>query len=171
MRVNRNKEALLSSEVLRGWLHYDPNTGLFTRIVGCGKGAAVGDVAGTLTKNGYVIISVHCLRFMAQRLAFLYMTGNWPTGIVDHKNGCKSDNKWDNLRDATKVLNAGNAQPHADSTTGIKGVFMAPGGKFRSAIGRNGRQVHLGTFPTIEDAHQAYIKAAGDYFGEYARFE
>lgn len=156
-----------ATEVAR-LLDYDPQTGIFTRRIGTGKGAAKGAIAGTLTSAGYVAICLHQRRLFAHRLAFVFMTGAYPPGIVDHINGHKSDNRWENLRVADKVANAGNAKGHADAQIPLKGVSRAPGGKFRASLGVRGRQIHLGVFTNPCDAHAAYAKAAASIFKEFA---
>lgn len=156
------------SDVLRH-LSYDPYTGIFIRKIGTGKGAAVGDIAGTLTVKGYISISICRRRTFAHRLAFVFMTGFYPVNIVDHENNNRSDNRWTNLRLATKVSNAGNAKGHLDAKIPLKGVSLTSNGKFRASIGIDGKQIHLGTFPDAILAHTAYVKAASSHFKEFAR--
>lgn len=155
--------------VILSHLSYDPKTGLFTRLIGTGKGAYAGATAGTKTTAGYITISVRQRRTFAHRLAFVFMTGAYPDGIVDHINGDKSDNRWANLRLADKKMNAGNARHHRDAAVPLKGVSTAPKGKFRAAIGIDGRQIHLGTFSDPSSAHKAYIEAAAYHFKEFSR--
>lgn len=156
-------------EQVRKYLSYNPSTGTFTRRIGTGKGAHIGAVAGQLTKAGYTTISVCGRRHFAHRLAFAYMLGRYPEGIVDHKNGLKSDNRWENLREASKADNAGNAKPHKDAAIPVKGVSFTQNGKYRAAIGIKGKQKHLGTFETLPEAAEAYSRAAQETFGQFAR--
>ena len=151
-------------------IRYDPVTGLFYRKVGTGKGAHVGAVCGTITSKGYVCISLRQKRYMAHRLAFLLMLGEFQSGIVDHINMSKSDNRWSNLRVCDKFLNAGNAKAHKDSKTGVKGVSPW-NGYYKSTIGVNNKQVTIGYFKDVETARLAYEKYAKDHFGEFARSE
>lgn len=159
----------VSEADVRKYLSYDPATGIFTRLVGTGKGAQIGATAGTKTVKGYVTISLRQRRTFAHRLAFVFMTGSYPDGIVDHINGDKSDNRWANLRVADKVSNAGNAHGHRDAQIPLKGVSPAPNKKFRASIGVGGRQIHLGTFSDPLTAHAAYAKAAAKHFKEFAK--
>lgn len=94
----------LTAERLRELLHYDPETGLFTRQVTTGGryGAQAGAVAGTKHHGGRTLISVESKRHFADRLAFLYMTGEWPTHEVRHANEQPDDDRWSNLRDEPK---------------------------------------------------------------------
>lgn len=89
----------ITAEDLRNLLHYDPETGVFTRLVSTGGryGARAGSVAGTLHPDGRVMISVRSRLYKAHRLAWLYMTGEWPEQDVLHRNHRSDDNRWSNL--------------------------------------------------------------------------
>lgn len=45
------------------------------------------------------------LGYLLHRLAYLYMTGNWPLGEIHHVNHNPSDNRWANLADVTPLEN------------------------------------------------------------------
>jgi hypothetical protein len=105
---------------------------------------------------------------MAHRLAWLYMTGVWPTKDIDHQDRNRQNNKWKNLREATFSQNKANASKNYNKS-GYKGAYSQHGKTFFSSIGVNGKRIYLGTFPTAKLAHQAYVKAAKHYFGEFAR--
>lgn len=89
-------------------LHYDPETGTFTWLIDRSIRAYAGEVAGYTDKRGYVGISVDNVDYRASRLAWLYMTGEWPKRQVDHKNKIRGDNSWNNLRDISSLLNNNN---------------------------------------------------------------
>lgn len=87
------------------------------------------------------------------------MTGTFPTSITDHKNGVKSDNRWDNLREATKQLNGQNRrEAHKNNITGFLGVSKRCEGQYRASINNNGVKLNIGTFTTPEAAHLAYVE-------------
>lgn len=163
-----------TADELRQLLHYDPQTGVFTRI-SSKRGDRVGEIAGTLRPDGYLTISVHNVQHRAQRLAWLYMTGMWPRHQIDHKDGNRSSNKWSNLRDATARQNRANMKGHGKLP---KGVSFIPG-RYGRALSRpyqaqicvNYCRRYLGTFETAEEAHAAYRIAAVELNGEFARFE
>ena len=76
----------LTVERLRDALHYNPDTGTFTWLIsGCGPGGGgvrgVGKPAGRISRAGYVRLSLDCVRYRAHRLAWLYMTGEWPAAF------------------------------------------------------------------------------------------
>jgi hypothetical protein len=118
-----------------------------------------GAVAGTVNSNGYRTVSLRSRIHFAHRLIWLYMTGEWPNGWVDHIDGDKLNNKWANLRDVTPQVNKQNLRkPHKDSSTGLLGAYRHRD-RFRSYIGLNGVQHWIGSFDTAEEAHQAYVEA------------
>lgn len=152
----------LTAGRLRELLHYDPETGVFTRLARTSNSIKVGDVAGTADSDGYIQISVDGVLYRAHRLAWLYMTGAWSKGVIDHVNGVKGDNRFANLRPATNAENQQN-QRRAQSSNklGLLGVCRVcrEGKRFKAQIMVDGRQIYLGTFDTPEQAHAAYLAA------------
>jgi hypothetical protein len=87
----------LTAERLRERLHYDAETGVFTRRVGSGH-AHAGDMAGSVHSTGYVRIGIDGGKYTAHCLAWLYVHGVWPSDQIDHINRNRSDNRIANLR-------------------------------------------------------------------------
>ena len=139
-------------------LSYCPDTGVFTwKVSRRGGKAKAGQEAGHINPRGYRVINLVGAKFKAHRLAFLLMTGDWPTQHVDHINGVKDDNKWCNLREVSNGINAQNLKKaHQDSTTGLLGVTQYRG-RFKAQIMVNGQIRRLGTFSTPEVAHEVYL--------------
>lgn len=154
-------------EVLLKLLHYDPNTGVFTWL-SSNRGHTVGDVAGSPNGKGYLHISIDRKQYPAQILAWFYVTGTWPCGFVDHKNRIVTDNRWDNLREATVKQNSSNRGLSKQNKSGYKGVREEKNGKFMARITIDGKSTHLGTFATAAKAAEAYDSAALTHFGEFA---
>jgi len=94
----------LSHEYLRKILHYNPLSGEFRWLRSRGRGLR-GMIAGSVTGVGYRQIQIDGIFYYASRLAWFYMTKEWPEFIVDHENENKEDNSWDNLREATDSQN------------------------------------------------------------------
>lgn len=147
-------------EYLVARLKYDPETGDFVRIksVPGNKGKA-GNKAGLVSVQGYIQINFRGAKKPAHRLAWLYMTGDWPKHDVDHINGVRNDNRWINLREADDTINAQNQRKaHSNSKTGLLGASPF-GSRFKAQIQIDKKVVHLGMFATAEEAHQAYLTA------------
>lgn len=146
---------MLTAERLRELLHYDPKTGAFTWIVARPK-CRVGEVAGGLTEKGYRKIRIDGRKYLAHRLAWLYMTGEWPADEIDHERSERDDNRWVKLRPADRLTNQRNQKRFRTNTSGVTGV--APAGKKWSAYiggGSDRKQIQLGTFAEFDDAVQA----------------
>lgn len=152
----------LTQRKLKSLLRYEPKTGKFIWLVWRPNGIRVGDVAGGEHGDGYWCIGVCGKIYLAHRLAWLYMTGVWPSE-VDHINMNRSDNRWKNLRHADGVMNRQNIRkPRAHNKTGFLGVHIQ-NGKFKAQIRVNFKPMHLGYHDTPELAHAAYLKAKRKY--------
>lgn len=159
----------LTAERLRELLHYDAETGVFTRAVHWNNPKLVGTVAGSTRRTGYIDIKVCCRKFAAHRLAFLYMVGHWPPHDVDHINGVRGDNRWCNLRLATRAENSRNRRVSPLKKSALPKGITVNNGRFRARIFRDGSMIQLGYFPSIEAAEAAYKVAEALVFGPYAR--
>lgn len=145
-------------QALREALEYLPDRGVFLwKIATHGNGGAIepSDEAGT-PKDGYIQIGFRGRIYRRARLAWLFMTGEFPPkGFdVDHRNTKRCDDRWSNLRLRTRSQNNHNTiRLRPDNTTGHRGVFRGkkPGTWF-ARITYEGRVIHLGTFDTIEAA-------------------
>lgn len=151
---------MLTQDRLKAVLDYNPETGVFVWKEWRGGKAHAGTAAGRLSR-GYVGIGVDGRRYRAHRLAWLYVTGEWPADEIDHINGAKADNRWVNLRQADRSINNQNrVRAHRNNTTGVLGVRPMLGTtRFFASIRIRGRSIHLGTFDTTEQAHAAYLDA------------
>lgn len=156
MNGSSSKE-MLTQERLKHFISYCPLTGLFVRIRNH-QSAKASTVITTRTK-GYIDIQIDNKVYKAHRLAFLYMTGNFPPEFVDHINGNRSDNRFSNLRLATLAENNGNTHtPRGRS--GILGVdWDTKSRKWHARIKVDKINHNLGYFNSQEDAVMAY-KAA-----------
>jgi len=157
---------------LRDVLHYDDEAGEFRWLKRTSRSVYVGDLAGNLdASSGYRDITIDGRSYRAHQLAWLYMTGKWCAGVIDHRDRNPSNNRWDNLRRATVSQNNANRRRHRNNACGFKGVMRLGAGRWRAGIRKNGRRHHLGVFSTPQAAHAAYVAAARRLFGEFARTE
>jgi hypothetical protein len=161
----------LTQELLRSLLTYDPANGTFTWIRSMlnHRPDLVGTLAGSEGDRGYLAVQIGGTRYFAHRLAWLYIHGFMPS-MIDHINGNRSDNRIENLRIANKSTNSVNTGLSRRNTTGAKGLMRGRGkdDAFYARIVKNGKTIHIGKFPTKDEAAHAYNKAAIQLYGEFA---
>jgi hypothetical protein len=162
---------MLTATRLRHLLDFDPSMGVFRWRTPTSTKMKPGDPAGCLSQ-GYRVIRVEGRMYKASRLAWLYMTGDWPAQLIDHIDCDKANDRWENLREADKSGNGCNRVAQKNNTSGFKGVSKyAYGPGWVAHICRNQRQKHLGVFSTKEEAFAAYKAAVSDWHGEFGRAE
>ena len=158
----------LTANRLRDVLTYDPATGAFVWKVSLSNRAKAGSSPRKLDSKGYPCVRIDGHLHRSHRLAFLYMTGRLPEGDIDHANGDRADNRWANLREATRQQNQRNKNSKLGAS-GVRGVKRLPTGKWRACITVDRKSIHLGCFSEIDAAKAAYALAAQKHFGEFAR--
>ena len=156
----RNK--LDSRELILSHLEYDPISGVL-KWKETGKGRRSDKIAGSINGNGYIQIRLAGTIYLAHRLAWLCVTGEWPENHIDHINGDRSDNRLINLREATPLENAQNNKLRSDNTSGFIGVSAhKASGKWTANIRVNGALRYLGLFDDLSEAKTAYLSAKKD---------
>jgi hypothetical protein len=145
---------VLTQDRLKELLDYDSNTGIFTQK----SSRDMIRSPGSINTDGYLLIRVDNHSYSAHRLAWLFMTGKFPDGALDHINGNRADNRIDNLREVTNRQNAQNRSCHREGH--LPGTtFIAKSQKWKSQIRINGKRKHLGYYDSQEEAHKVYLKA------------
>lgn len=156
-------------EELKELLEYNPATGEFFWRVSNSPGVKIGDIAGSVYANGYRYIQVEGLDYRVGRLAWYFVTGEDPLDFIDHKNGQRDDNRFENLRVATNSQNQANRGIPKNNTSGVKGVrWQSSRGKWIAMITIHGKAINLGCYDSIVDAAKAYRNAAIAAWGEFA---
>jgi hypothetical protein len=161
----------VTQEYLKSLLSYDPLTGEFHWRTRRGRIAA-GTLAGTVDEDGYTQICINFVRYRAHRLVFLYVDGyQVPDGMdVDHDNGDTGDNRYSNLRIATRGQNMYNAKRRKDNRSGVKGVgWHGAAKKWRARLRVDGKEISLGLFNRLEDAEAAVTSARSAAHREFSR--
>lgn len=126
------------------------------------KGIVVGSIAGTINPRGYVNLVINRVSYLAHRLAWFYVNGEWPVHNIDHINHRKADNRIINLRDVTQSENLRN---RSGSSGGVIGVTWDKSKSSWSArIIGNGKHCFLGRFKDKDGAIKAR-KAAEVRYG------
>lgn len=117
----------------------------------------VGAMAGATTYEGYRVVRLMGVQLRVHRVVWAMTHGEWPTFVIDHINGDRSDNRPENLRDVDYCTNSANRKLSKNNKSGVNGVFARKHG-FEVAIKRNGTRVWLGTYRTLEHAKTAIIE-------------
>jgi len=161
---------MLTAQRLRAVLAYDAGTGDFTWLVQPNGRVSAGAAAGRTNSLGYRQIQVDGRLYLAHRLAWLHVYGEWPSLDLDHADRNKANNAITNLREATRSQNLANTKTARHNVCGIKGVGWDAGvGKYRARLSVNGKRRTVGYFDTASEAGEAYRAAAIEAFGDFGR--
>lgn len=122
--------------------------------------------AGSVARNGYRYIAFNKRKYLAHRLAFLFMTGSMPPkkSDVDHVNGCRSDNRFSNLRICSRSENLANSN---FSSGGMPRGVQRNGSGFMARLRCKNETHYLGTYKNPDDAHAAYLEAREKLLGAF----
>ena len=152
------KEYKLTIERLHQVLDYNQETGVFIWKHRDRYRDTIGQIATKSHMYEYLGICIDGARYPAHRLAWFYVHKEWPK-IIDHINGCKTDNRIENLRSVSEKINTQNLRKaRKNNATGLLGVYFYCG-SYKSCIRVNKKTLHLGTFASKESAHEAYLIA------------
>lgn len=151
------KKSIITQDALKALVRYESKTGKFYWLKTRNGGCKIDDEAGTITIFGYRRICIFGSKYFASRLAWLYVTGVYPNKMVDHKNRIRHDDRFDNLRLASRGQNVRNSKLRKDNSSGYKGVYLNHG-RWQAGIRFNKKFVHVGMFATREEAAAAIIK-------------
>lgn len=162
---------LVSADEVRSVLDYDAKSGELTWRAYVGKSIKPGQKAGCKHERrgtSEAVIGYKGRLYQLHRIAWLHYYGSWPTGVIDHINGDRSDNRIENLRDCSQRENLANRRAVGNST-GRRGVSHdKERDKYVARIRLScGKRVWLGRFDCVDDAAKAYENA---YVKEYGRF-
>lgn len=150
----------LTAERVRELFHYDPDVGIFTRLKRTSKNTKIGESVGCIRPDGYLSVSIDNKAYQLHRIAWLYVTGEFPKHQIDHVNGARDDNRLTNLREATNAQNSQNRGRNKNNSSGYTGVtWNTEHGKWKPQISWNGKVHHLGYFDDPEEAHKMYLFA------------
>lgn len=151
----------LTQERLEELFSYNPEIGIFKRRTQTANCFKIGSIAGGVTELGYIRIRIDRKKYLAHRLAWLYVYGYFPEHDVDHIDRDSSNNKIDNLRHVGRTCNIRNSGNRKDSSSGVKGVnWYKPGKKWQARIEINRKKrISLGYFVDFDDAVCARLAA------------
>lgn len=157
------KKCDLTAEEVRYFFDYDKETGNLIRINTTKHSKRyLNKVAGSKWSSGYVVVVLPGgRRFLAHRLVWLWVYGEWPKHEIDHINGRGDDNRIENLRDVTREVNGENQRTAmVDNRSGIFGATWIEKRKsYHVAIQAKGKSYFLGLFKDPDHAREAYVTA------------
>jgi HNH endonuclease/AP2 domain len=163
---------MIEPKQLHELFKYNPKTGNLIWLVPGARRRKVGDIAGCKSTDGRILVGIKGKIYKAHRIIWAMMTGEWPSESIDHINENPSDNRWSNLRLATKSQNMMNISKIKSNTSGYKGVGWSKSSqKWRAYIKVDKISYHLGLFDTKEKAAEAYADAANKLHGIFARHQ
>lgn len=144
----------LTQKEVKKLFYYDFCTGNLYWRVDRGPNKVKGNIAGSLNKSGYIRIKINDSSYSAHRIIWLYVYGKLNENLqIDHKDGNRSNNKLDNLREVTQSINQQNQRRHKIGKSGYLGVYYMPTkNKYKAEINQNGKRIYLGLYSTIEEA-------------------
>lgn len=146
----------------------------------CGKSVSFDDSDWTIFKSrhwhittkGYVASGSTATGKMVLTLLHRLIT-EAPQGlVVDHIDGNPLNNCRCNLRICTQAENIRNRKIGSLNQSGFKGVtakHRLSGTRYQAAIEYSGKRKFLGSFDSPEEAHAAYVNAALELHGSFAR--
>lgn len=162
----------ITSDLVREFLHYDTETGVFTwraRDRKWFKNEAsfkkwntrrAGQRAGSEVRNrfGYARRSIRIFQrhFYEHHLAWIYMEGLPLPRQIDHINRDACDNRWVNLRPSSSEENHKNKSMNSRNTSGVNGVSWSRSlGKWRAEGCVRKKRKHIGYFGSLDEASRA----------------
>lgn len=164
------RNPLPSSEILHSLFTYEPDTGLLRWKINRAQ-MKIGDVAGAQRgEGGYVQVSVNRKLYRAHLIIWKMVTGKEPTNQIDHWDTVKNNNRWENLREATKSQNSANRGLMATNTSGAKCVFWYKAyQKWAVQIWKDGKAHFGGYHEEFEAATARSESMQKELYGKFAR--
>lgn len=166
----------LTADEVRAALDYDPVLGILRWKPNPARSKAwntrrAGKAAGSVSKATLQVqVRLNDVLYLAHRLIWLMQTGTWPAEEIDHRNGNDSDNRWENLREATRNENIWNRTMHKGTKSGFLGVRYRPHhGKWEARIAIGGKVVWHAYASTAQEASAMRRAILPKFHGEFIR--
>ena len=156
---------------LRNTFNYNADTGVISYKVNSGFKVRVGNVCKYISPDGYIQISRKfqgkARKYQGHRLAWILKTGKAPPECIDHINRLRTDNRWCNLRGATRGQNILNGKTRRDNSHGMRGISWQKNcSRWCARVQLNG-VVRRAFFVSKDDAIQWVTAKRAELFGEH----
>ena len=167
--MHKAKHPLPTAERIRSLFHYDPLTGIFVTKLSrkTGQGEA-GRTVGAKDARGHLFARVDGKHYKLHRLAWVYMTGEWPKNMIDHKDRVGDNNTWENLRECTNGENQMNTGAQVNNKLGVKNVSRMKNGSFKAVV-QAYKKIHVQIFQDLSEAAEWAKQKREELHGEFAR--
>lgn len=165
---------MITHERLLELLAYDPETGEFRWKIQKAHRNKIGELAGyiNILPSGYQYRSmmIEYRNYRASRLAWFYMTGEWPDKTIDHIDTNSLNDKWNNLREANDIEQCRNKGVRKNSRTGVKNVtWHKQTQKWNVYFTFNGKKKSYGLYEDLELANLVACEIRDSLHGKFAR--
>lgn len=164
----RNTNKPLTQKRLRELLDYAPDTGLFAWRTSRKGQPAKGTIAGTVSGEGYLAVTIDYKTYLLHRLAWFYVHGVWPDDKLDHANGIRTDNRITNIRECNQQENARNRKTNKGSISGVSGVTWRRGKWEVNISVRKYCNTCFGRYSDLELAELVAHEARNKYHKEFS---
>lgn len=157
--------SMITTEYLKEHFLYE--NGQLIRIKKVSKASKLKHPIGKINKNGYVEARIGYNLYRVHRLIWLWHGYKLPK-MLDHINGDKSDNRIENLREATRAQNEYNKPIRKTNKSGYKGVYWnKQSNKWRVRLKINNKHTDFGQFDDIELAGLVATEVRSKYHGAF----
>lgn len=158
----------LTQERLKFLLTYDPESGELRRNVKVNRNTVVGSLVGSMSSTGYVQLMVDGRKYTRGRIAFFYMHGRWPVE-VDHINTVRHDDRWCNIREASRGENGRNRKTPSHNKSGVHGVsWCKRNSKWLAQVKSGNKLMWQKYFDNLTDADIEVRIARKRFHGNFA---
>ena len=174
MEVNKNELPKHSEE----WAAIDGYKNYQVSWWGRVRNATTGRISKnslTLNGKGYYVVGLvknkkSKTHNVHQLVAHEWVSNPEDKKCVDHIDGNRTNNHYENLRYATYSENNRNAKKHSDGSSAYKGVcWYKLKKKWFARCTIDGKQKSLGYYATEREAAEAYNATALEHYKEYAK--
>lgn len=158
---------MITQKLIKKIFDYNPENGEFIRVLRMNKSRqwvpCRTKPSSNCANRGYTKVGIDGVTYYTHRLIWLWMTGEFPDGFVDHINGDQTDNRWSNFRVVNFSDNVKNTGLQKRNKTGHTGIYINKQGRYFVNVRHQGRTIYLGSFDTLDEAIPIRKKAEQEY--------